>query len=104
MLHVLLVTLAVWMAALWVATIPFAAVNFPRIFNTGVLEASYAFALVLLRLGDFRRASLAYLTGTWIWATLVSYSFRRHVHSARERCSTYPCQSRRPGSWDAKPP
>ena len=80
MLHVLLMTLAVWMAALWVTTIPFAAVSFPRIFNTGVLEASYAFALVLLRLGDFRRASLAYLTGTWIWATLVSYSFGG-VHS-----------------------
>ena len=75
MLHVLLATLAVWMAAAWVATIPFAPVSFPRIFNTALLEASYATALVLLRLGHFRRASLAYLAGTWIWATLVSSSF-----------------------------
>lgn len=54
--------------------------SFPRIFNTAVQEACYAAALVLLRLGHFRRASLAYLAGTWIWATLVS-SFFGGVHS-----------------------
>ena len=64
-----------WLAAAWVATIPFAPVSFPRIFNSVVLEVSYVTALVLLGLGHFRRASLAYLAGTWIWATLVSYSF-----------------------------
>ncbi len=37
-------------------------------------------ALVLLRRGNFRGASLAYLAGTWIWATLVS-SFFGGVHS-----------------------
>ncbi len=79
MLHVLLVTLAVWIAAGWVATIPFARVSFPRIFYTAVLEASYATALVLLRLGHFRRASLAYLAGTWIWATLVCSFLRRYT-------------------------
>ncbi len=75
MLHALLVTLAVWMATLFVATIPLASVSFPRIFNTALLGASYVTALVLLRLGHFRRASLAYLAGTWIWATVVSYSY-----------------------------
>jgi hypothetical protein len=75
MLHVLLVSLAVWMAAAWLATIPFAPKSFPRIFNTVVLVACYATGLVLLRLGHFRRASLAYLAGTWIWATLVSSFF-----------------------------
>ena len=75
MLHILLATLAAWMAFGWVATIPFAPMSFPRIFYPLVLEVSYATALVLLRLGHFRRASLAYLAGTWIWATLVSYSF-----------------------------
>jgi signal transduction histidine kinase len=75
MLHVLLVSLAVWMAAAWFATIPFAPKSFPRIFNTVVLVACYATGLVLLRLGHFRRASLAYLAGTWIWATLVSSFF-----------------------------
>ncbi len=75
MLHVLLATLAVWLAAGFVATIPFAPVSFPRIFNSLVLEASYVTALALLRLGHFRRASLAYLAGTWIWATLVCSAF-----------------------------
>ncbi len=74
MLHLLLATLAVWTAAAFVATMPFARASFPRIFNTAVLEASYATALVLLRLGNFRRASLTYFAGTWIWATLVSFS------------------------------
>ncbi len=75
MLHVLLVTLTVWMAAAWVATIPFARPSFPRIFNVAVLEASYVTALVLLRLGHFRRASLTYFAGTWFWGTLVCVSY-----------------------------
>jgi PAS domain S-box-containing protein len=75
MLHVLLAVLFVWLAAGWVATIPFAALSFPRIFNALVVQVSYAIALVLLRLGHFQRASLAYLAGTWIWATLICFSF-----------------------------
>jgi signal transduction histidine kinase/CheY-like chemotaxis protein len=75
MLHVLLTALAVWFAAGWVATIPFARVNFPRIFSPIVLQASHIVALVLLRLGHFRRASLTYLTGIWIWATLICFSY-----------------------------
>ncbi len=54
--------------------------SFPRIFNSVALEASYATALVLLRFGHFRRASLAYLAGTWIWGTLVCLSYGG-VHS-----------------------
>jgi signal transduction histidine kinase/ActR/RegA family two-component response regulator len=80
MLHALLATLAVWMAAAFFSTIPFAQMSFPRIFNPLVLEVSYATALVLLRLGHFRGACLAYLAGTWIWATLVSFSYGG-VHS-----------------------
>jgi hypothetical protein len=75
MLHVLLVTLFVWMAAGFVATIPFAPMSFLRVFNSVVMQASYATALVLLRLGHFQRAALTYLTATWIWATLISSSF-----------------------------
>src|ERR1700722_18823590 len=47
MLHVLLATLAVWFAVAFCATIPFARASFPRIFNTALIEASYATALVL---------------------------------------------------------
>jgi len=80
MLHVLLVTLAVWLVAVFLATIPFAQMSFPRILYPVVLEASYATAIVLLRLGHFRRAGLAYLTGIWIWATLICSSYGG-VHS-----------------------
>jgi len=52
----------------------------PRIFNPVVQEASYVTALLLLRLGNFRRASLAYLAGSWLGATLVS-SFYGGIHS-----------------------
>jgi signal transduction histidine kinase len=75
MLHVLLTTLAVWLAAGWLATMPFAQVSFSRVFNSLVMEVCYAIALVVLRLGHFRRASLAYLAGTWIWATLICFSY-----------------------------
>ncbi len=75
MLHILLATLALWMAAAFIATIPFARVSYPRIFYPLVLEASYVIALLVLRLGRFRGASLAYLAGTWIWATLVCFSY-----------------------------
>jgi signal transduction histidine kinase/CheY-like chemotaxis protein len=80
MLHVLLAAMVVWLAAGWIATIPFAPRSFLRVFNTAVQEASYVTALVLLRLGKFRPASLAYLTGTWIWATLVC-SFYGGIYS-----------------------
>jgi signal transduction histidine kinase/CheY-like chemotaxis protein len=68
------------MATAWVATIPSARVSLPRIFYPLALEATYVIALVLLRKGYFRPASLAYLAGTLLWATLVSYSYGG-VHS-----------------------
>jgi hypothetical protein len=49
MLHVLLATLAVWMTAGFIATMPFAPASFPRIFDALVLVVSYVSALVLLR-------------------------------------------------------
>jgi two-component system, cell cycle sensor histidine kinase and response regulator CckA len=73
-LHALLAILAMWLAVGWIATIPFARTSFPRYFNPLVQETSYVTALVLLRRGHFRRASLAYLTGTWIFATLICFS------------------------------
>ncbi len=75
MLYLLLAALTVWVVAGWFATIPFAQMSLPRMFYPAVLVASYAIALVMLRLGNFQRASLAYLTGIWIWATLVSFSY-----------------------------
>ena len=73
-LHVLLASLAVWLAAGFLITIPFAPSSFPRYLNALVQETCYVTALVLLRRGHFRRASLTYLTGTWIFATLICFS------------------------------
>jgi signal transduction histidine kinase/DNA-binding response OmpR family regulator len=75
MLHGLLVTLALWMAAMFLATIPLAQISLPRVTYPAILEGSYIAAWVLLCLGHFRRASLAYLGGTWLWATLVCFSY-----------------------------
>ncbi len=71
LLHLLLAIIAAWLAAGWVATMPFAPLSFPRIISPLVQESSYLTALVLLRFGNFRRASVVYLAGTWMWATLV---------------------------------
>ena len=73
MLHVLLMAFALWILAAFAATFRMAPVSFSRLFNPFVLEVSYVIALVLLRLGNFRRASLAYLTGVWIWGTLICF-------------------------------
>lgn len=73
MLHFLLLAVAVWMALL--ATISFKLfppITLPRLFLPVLLEASLVSALILLRLGHFRAASLVYLGGTWLWATLTS--------------------------------
>jgi PAS domain S-box-containing protein len=75
MLHALLAGLLAWIAVVFFATIPFIPISSRRILNTLVLEAMYGSALMLLRFGHFRRASLAYLAGTWIWATLISAYF-----------------------------
>jgi len=74
LLHFLLATLAAWMAAGFLITIPFAPSSFSRYFNVLIGETCYVTALVLLRRGQFQRASLAYLTGSWIFATLLCFS------------------------------
>ena len=53
---------------------------FPEYSDVLVLEVSLAAALVVLRLGHFRRASMVYLAGVWIWATLI-FIFFGGVHS-----------------------
>ena len=80
MLHALLLLIAVWTAASWIATLHLAPITFPRIFNVLFLEASLAAALVVLRLGYFRGASIVHLAGVWIWATLI-FTFFGGIHS-----------------------
>jgi signal transduction histidine kinase/CheY-like chemotaxis protein len=73
MLHALLVMIAVWMAVGVVVTLNLAPITLPRLLNPLLLEASLAAALILVRLGQFRRASLVYLAGSWAWATATVY-------------------------------
>ncbi|HEX6881545.1 MAG TPA: histidine kinase dimerization/phospho-acceptor domain-containing protein, partial [Terriglobales bacterium] len=71
MFHVLLVLVAVWMAAGAVITLRLAPIAFERIFLPILLQASLAAALLALRMGRLRLASIIYLAGTWLWATTV---------------------------------
>lgn len=74
MLHIFLLVVAIWMAFWATVTLKLAPITLPRILFPLILEASLALALVLVRFGHFHRASLVYLVGTWLWATLaVSY-------------------------------
>ena len=70
MLHLLLLSVAGWIAVAFFVTVPLTPENLRRIFNTAVLEISLIAALILIRLGYFRSASLTYLVGTWVWATI----------------------------------
>ena len=101
MLHALLLLIGVWTGMSWITTLHLAPITFARILNVAVLEASLAAALVVLRLGYFRSASIIHLAGVWLWATLI-LTFFDGVHS-RELCSTCRCQSRLPGSSDIGP-
>src|SRR4051794_6120263 len=71
MFHVLLLVVATWMAFWSLATLRLAEIVPQRILYIVFLESSFVAALVLLRRGHLRRASLIYLAGIWIWATLV---------------------------------
>lgn len=81
MLHVLLLVVAVWMAFWAVVTLNQAPVTLPRIVFPAILQISLAAALILLRLGQFHRASLVYLGGTWLWTTLI-IGYRAGIRSS----------------------
>ena len=74
MFHALLVTVAVYMAGAALATLPLAPLTLPRLVHPLILQASLIAALILLRVGEFRWASLVYLAGNWMWATRLVYN------------------------------
>jgi signal transduction histidine kinase/DNA-binding response OmpR family regulator len=69
MLHALLLTISVWMAVGFIVTLNLGPITLPRLVNPLVLQVSLVAALILVRRGQLRRASLFYLAGSWIWAT-----------------------------------
>lgn len=70
-LHVLLLVVAIWMAFWYAVTLNLAAIVLPRLLYVPILEVCLAAALILLQRGHFHGASLVYLTGIWLWATLI---------------------------------
>src|SRR5437764_235533 len=58
MLHALLVIIAVWMATGFIMTLNLGPVTLTRLALPLALQSSLAAALILLHLGQFRRASL----------------------------------------------
>ncbi len=71
MLHWLVLVLAIWIAFATIVTIPIAPITIVRLINVVVLEGSLVATLILLRIGQFRKASLMHLAGTWLWATFL---------------------------------
>ena len=70
MLHVLLLAVLFLMAAGFLLTVRLTPLTWFRALNNVVLHASLIAALLALWKGQFRVASLLYLSGTWAWATL----------------------------------
>ena len=70
MFHVLLLTVTIWIGLGWLVNLPNAPVTFRRVLYPLLLESCQIAALVLIRRGQFRGASLVYLAGTWLWTTL----------------------------------
>jgi signal transduction histidine kinase/DNA-binding response OmpR family regulator len=82
MLHALLAMIAGWMAIGFIVTLNLGPLTAPRLVLPLLLQVSLVAALILVRLGQFRRASLVYLAGSWLWATAVMYiSGGIHTHA-----------------------
>jgi signal transduction histidine kinase/CheY-like chemotaxis protein len=75
MLHALVLAVAFWLF-FWTAILaPFNGNISPRLGLIVIPEGPLVGALVLLRFGRFREASLVYLVGTWLWASfLISFN------------------------------
>jgi PAS domain S-box-containing protein len=68
--HVLLIVVGVWIMITFLATMRFASMSFVRAFNIAWVPLFVIVALILLRHGYFRAATLVYLAGHWAWATV----------------------------------
>src|SRR5438270_6039491 len=70
LLHALVLTLATWFAFWTIVLIPLYPNKGPRLGVALLAEAAPIAALVLLRLGLFRHASVVYLAGAWLHTTV----------------------------------
>jgi len=67
-LHALLLSLAIWFG-FWSTVFLLVNPNLARLAVDGLYQVTLVAALVLLRYGSFRQASLVYLAGLWVSAT-----------------------------------
>ena len=68
--HMFLVVVGIWMLTGAVSTLPVAAITFRRILIISSMWLVLIASLIVIRLGYYRAASLTYLIGTWIAATV----------------------------------
>jgi PAS domain S-box-containing protein len=74
MFHIFLLVIAAWFSIGWIFTLPLAPLISLRMFVSSPLIAGVIAALILIRLGYYRAASLIYLWGVWMMATLTTGS------------------------------
>jgi PAS domain S-box-containing protein len=70
MLHIFLVVVSIWWMTGLTVLNP-TGMTFRRFINGSFVNVGLIVALIVIRLGYYRAASLVYLTSIWIWATLL---------------------------------
>jgi signal transduction histidine kinase len=74
MFHIFLVVVGIWMMVSVISTLPLAPVTFRRLRVAAPMNIGVIGALVVIRLGYYRAASLIYLASVWIQATVSTSS------------------------------
>jgi hypothetical protein len=69
MFHIFLVVICIWWMVGNIITLPLAPITFIRLFAGSPMIGGVFAALIVMRLGHYRAASLIYLCGVWMMAT-----------------------------------
>jgi len=72
--HIFLVVVGIWMIVSVISTLPLAPVTFHRLLVASPMNVGVIGALIVIRLGYYRAASLVYLASVWIQATVSTSS------------------------------
>jgi PAS domain S-box-containing protein len=74
MFHIFLLVIAIWFVLGSIVTLPLAPLIFLRVFVGSPMIVAVIAALIVIRLGYYRAASLIYIGGVWMMATLSTSS------------------------------
>jgi PAS domain S-box-containing protein len=72
MFHMFLVAIGIWGIFSLISTLPLAPLRLLRALASSPVNVGVIAALIVVRLGYYRAASVIYLTGMWAWATLIT--------------------------------